>query len=272
LGPTSPPKQIEIENVIPEAFDPNQTLLTIKLSKDPDWETRPLVVTIAGQVFGLRDSPLRDRKSGEISLLVPTNLLTATRRVGVRRLFWGDTYADDFPLLLVNDFSVTGISLVSKTKDVSTFLLVGSRLDGVCVSAPSGIQLQLVPGSKTAATFTMTNSDLPNIKQLVLQKGAGQPIPIAMPKTDPPKPSLKDHGAVIAGKGVKVTLEGTLLDGLDRVVAEDGTRIYFKPAPDGKSVMLNLPDSLTEEPTVLALTFHFKDDSKLNCTLGVSGP
>jgi hypothetical protein len=63
-----------------------------------------------------------------------------------------------------------------------------------------------------------------------------------------------------------------LLDGLDRVVADAGTRIYFKAAPDGKTVTLNLPDALTNEPGVLALTLRFNDHSELNYELGVSRP
>jgi hypothetical protein len=129
-----------------------------------------------------------------------------------------------------------------------------------------------VSGSTSSAIFTIKNSDLPAIKQLVLQKAGGQPVLISMPKTDPPKPALQDHDPITAGKGVSVTIGGKLLDGLDRVMAEDGTRIFFKAATDGKSVTLNLPDALTKEPGVLTLTFRFNDNNELDYELGVARP
>ena len=216
------------------------------------------MATLGSRIFGLKDSPFRGRKEREISLLVPTASLRAAGHLGVRRLFWGERYAADFALRMENDFNVSGITLVTKTADSSTFVIAGSQIDGVRVSAPAGVDLRPIRGSNTTALFTLKNADLPSVKQLVLQKAGGQPILVAMPKTDPPKPSLKDHDPVEVGKGLIVTLTGALLDGLNRVVAEDGTRIYFKTAKDGKSVTLNLPDALTAEPGVLTLTFSIR--------------
>jgi hypothetical protein len=56
----------------------------------------PFVATIGGKVFGLSDAPFFSRsvlpfsnsRIEDIAFIVPTELLTASHRIGIGRLLW----------------------------------------------------------------------------------------------------------------------------------------------------------------------------------------
>ncbi len=137
------------------------------------------------------------------------------------------------------------------------------------INTTTGVtQALLLKGPGPKATFSLTSGEITSVQQIVLQKDGGQAVALAMPKPDPPRPSLKAHDPVPL-KTPAITLSGTLLGGLQTVTSEKET-LVAKVADDGNSVVVMLPDALTADPHVLQLSFMFKDNTVLSYNLAVS--
>jgi hypothetical protein len=268
-----PPAGRKIEILAPVRITPidaARSRVEVDLKKAPDeFPANPLLLVVGGKTFGLRDAPFLSAAKGKIVACIPTALLRSARSLAVKRLFWGPEYSDQATIALPDDLTVSPPVLISKSESASTFAISGAGLDSAEIVAP--VKSALTRLGSSVATFEIPNSKLAGLKQVILRQGDGQPVMLAMPKVGADKPSLKDHEPILVSKGQSVTIGGTLLDGLETVQWGD-KELLFKVAAAGESVTVSLPDSLTEQPGVVSVTFKFADGSKVQYGLKIARP
>lgn len=263
----------------------------------------PLVVTIGGQVFGLRNAPFLRASPTVLELIVPTDLLKTNNEIVVQRLL-GDPATrasaciplDSFPK---TGFSVSGATLIANS-DPLYVLVNGSGLDNAklldkALAPPPKPDKPCTPGNgkrkpadcpdpppaclsvvdNTHATFlvlALQKNCLDQTKEFLIAKEDNLPAVVTMPdvKVEPAKPVDPLTGKVAPG-AQKVDLTGK---GLDQVkqIRFGKTLLPFTLSLDKKTLTVILTVDITNVEAVRGLDIEMADGSKLRFLLTVKKP
>jgi hypothetical protein len=276
-----------------EVPDPNRKPDASAFSKDFD----PILVLIAGKVYGLSDAPLArtdgligggscpdykvsDKQTVQsigktLALTIPTATLLASPVVNVKRLFEGPNQTFQFPLTgnRVSPMSQTDrLVLLSATKAGAEFLLYGNGLNQVDSKDTSAVDppVKLAPipdpaaGPDTADAMryvSLSKDQLTQYKFLVITRKGQAPEAIAIPTvTLPDSGGMPTVNSTVLKGDDEAVVTGTGLNTLADVQFQ-GKSIPFTPAKDGKSpvILLHLRKAgVTNRTSLQSLDFYFK--------------
>ena len=267
-----------------EKPDPNQQ--AVGMRPDPD----PMLLMIAGKVYGLADAPL-DREplfptadscpdyqiqgktvTGQhktLGLTIPTATLLSYPVVTLKPLFANPSETLQFPLIALARVSSLSqadrLVLLKATKDGAEFLLYGSRFGSVTVDPPVSLDT-IADGTAQTDTaqnmryVSLTKDQLTQYKFLVITRSGEAPEAISIPPVTVP-----DSGPTPVVTSTVLKLDDTALvtglglDALTKVFFKD-REIQFTKSQDGKSVtLLHLRKAgVTTSTNLRSLDFYFK--------------
>ncbi|HEV7667936.1 MAG TPA: hypothetical protein VGS22_05400 [Thermoanaerobaculia bacterium] len=260
----------KIDDVEEESLGQSTTRLKLKLDKlaPPGVKGLPFLTILGNKVFGLGDAPYDayDDKKGIIELTVDNATLEKADAVEVVRLLWGPGYHASYSLNRVPKL-VIGKSTVLSESGGLTLLLEGQGLDKAKIVFPDGAKIVAqIAGYAQVFVPSAVRADL---KQLVLQGGAGNLVLVDVSKSSPPpaKPELNPPDPVKIGTGVKVPITWKNGGEIEAVTHSSQAQTLLDPAKN--SVVVQLEDALTARPGKVALSVKFKDGTELPLVLQI---
>jgi hypothetical protein len=255
----------------------------------------PLIVTIGGQVFGLRNSPFRGVSASSIVFLAPLDLIRQHESLTVEQLLRGPSSRatkafdpDKFPKA---SFAVSAVSTIYASE--RTFLLIsGAGLDGVSLlaasnppapaersasqskknaSAPGKHCLNISDASHSTYTVLSVEKGCGSlVKEFLLAKNDNPPILVAMPSEDAPKPALMSSATVPPGAGA-LKLTGPDIDQVASV-RYGKTVLPSTLSLKKDSLTVGLAKGITAAEGIRFLDFEMADGSRVRFTLTVQKP
>lgn len=230
-------------NVVISAFDNSNSVVTVTFTAAPAGRLEDYVMLIGGKVYGFSDAPIeRDPTgSGVLRVVVPNALLRNAASVEVRSIL-----APSAPKLTLSykaEGSTEKIVALGKIVAGNTrFLLYGTRLANASILLPTGINLASFDGNantnQTLRIFDVPDAQVKDIKQIVLQKVAGErPVFVAMPAVEADKkPTVTFKGRVTVGTN-DLPIQGDSWEKLLKVTY-NGVEIPKRISADKKTLTL----------------------------------
>ena len=231
----------------------------------------PLIVLLGGKAFGLSDAPFKSVTDKNVAFLAPKDLVRASRRLLVRRLFL-KSIARTYEVPPMSDFAVSGLSVVSSNKTETKYALLGTALNGASI-VPQPKSDVTITKNGTAAFFTLSADQVDGLKQLVVEHGTDSPVLVSVPDTKPTstKPQLATHDPINAGTGVTYTITGTMLDSVSSIKYLN-KELPFSLSLDKKTIVLKLPDEMTSSAGIRSLLVTYSDGSTDRYSVTVGKP
>jgi hypothetical protein len=248
------------------SVDEQNTQLTIELQQvEKIHDHLPIIFVIGPRVFGYSDAPIR-RDGNKFSVIVPTTLLVANPKIGVKALFTGESYWKD-AVVQLPEFTpgaqAPKLSVLEQQAASAKFLLSGNALDTVSVVSPSALKLETsgLPAGNNLRWFVLDKDQIKAQKQLVLKMADGLLFELPIPSVELPdasKPSFKQVGVVLVGTD-EVIFQGDGLTDLQKVVF-NGIELKLTKQKDGKVVWIKglKAAGVTTEAKTQSLDFYLK--------------
>lgn len=220
----------------------------------------PLVVIIGGKAFGLSDAPFKIETDAKVVFLAPKDLLRNQRTLIVKRLFLGKNFKYPVNLPPQNDFTLTGLTVLSENPKYTNFAIMGTSLKDTEIMNHAIKHITIhVQDDETMGFFKLTKGELAGLKQLVFKNGNEPPVLVAVPGN---KPLLKpQEQAISQGTGVKYTINGSMLESVTAIKNMDNKTIPFLLSPDKNSLILALSDEMTATPGIRSIFVNYSDGS-----------
>jgi hypothetical protein len=261
-----------VDPVTVHPFKDTSSLVRVRLAGLLPYDaTNPDVIVIGNKVFGLRDTPYYERTPDHATALVPNDLIATYRSLTWQRFLDPAPvrveYAEHvlypipfFPASAAgaSEFSISSITPITATKPVdpvhkdqiqATLMVPPATpqkasnryaISGVRLSSLRFVEPAIEPDfvSDTLVTFGLTDDQVKQYKNLVLQYGAGQRLIQALSPAAPPTPPARSLTAQPAA-GIPVTTQTPLTisgTGMSQVVAirYNDQALPFNPVSDTK--------------------------------------
>lgn len=292
--PTTDPSPPFSVNVNVEPFSDSQALVTIKLNNPPpnlpmlegnQQAANPLIVTIGGQVFGLRNNPFRSVSKDSIALLVPIDVIKAQESLTVEQLLLGNTARAsrgfDQTKYPKTGFAVSGASVVYASGQ--TLLLIGGTGLDKATLVPESNPSVPPPDEKTKpdpskpclrasdrghSTYMLVSIEktcASSVKEFLITNGTDPPLTVTVPKAEASKPTLTASAKVAPG-ATKMTLTGPAIDQV-AVIRFGKTILPSTLSLKKDSLTVALTPEITAAEGIRFLEFEMADGSKVRFTL-----
>jgi hypothetical protein len=253
-----------------------------------------LVLLVGEKTYGFSDAPLRAtsmtgvaaggataRRTYQLEVVVPTRLLQVAGKVVVKRLFFGPRFRAEYLLAGVNIFTASKVTILSSgsagvklgisgtgfTNDANTRVIV----DGATITPVGGGGGAATLDWKDATLLVLTIPDplSKNVKQIAVTYGNAAPLilPVTVPAPPPPKPTVTSITPVGLHDQVYVTVAGTNLGSVDKVLFQGQTLKSKNVSDDGNSMEVMVTKEMTESVGRKAIDFIVKDGKEVSGVL-----
>jgi hypothetical protein len=254
-----------------------------------------LVLLVGGKTYGFSDAPLRAtsttsvaaggataRRTYQLEVVVPTRSLQVTRSVVVKRLFFGPRFRAEYLLGGAGIFSASKVTVLSSgsagvklgisgtgfTNDANTRVIV----DGLTITPVGGGGVASL-NWKDATLLVLTIPDplSKSVKQIAITHGAAAPLilPVTVPAPPPPKPTVTSISPVGLNDQVYVTVAGTNLGSVDKVLFQGQILKSKNVSDDGTSMEVLVTKEMTDSLGRKAIDFVAKDGKEVSGILVV---
>jgi hypothetical protein len=169
-----------------------------RLRKKPmdDWMVNTTLASVAGEVAAVTslETEPTDSDAVLIRMELPAASLRAAPRLTLARLFGGDLYRDSADVVLEDDITASGVTLLSMTDSEITLAVAGSGFSNLAEIQVAGLNLTrwtapaLELQGPSMIIIKLNREQLAGARQLTVRQGFAKPVVLPLPPI-PAEPS-----------------------------------------------------------------------------------
>ncbi|HET6979329.1 MAG TPA: hypothetical protein VFI24_23560 [Pyrinomonadaceae bacterium] len=252
-----------------------------------------LILVVGDKAYGFSDAPMRSTsvtaiaaggasasRTYTLTAVVPARLAQTIGTIVVKRLFFGPRFRAEFSLAPPSVFTASKVTILSSgggmklgisgtgfTNDLNTKVVVDGTTMTPVAAPVGGVSLEWK--DPTLLVLTLPDALSKTVKQIAVAYGNATStiLPVTAPAPPPPKPTVTNITPVNVNDQIYVTVAGTNLGSVDKVIFQGEVLKSKNLADDGTSMEVLVTKEMTDSAGRKAIDFVSKDGKEVSGVL-----